>query len=194
MARFYDIKPDEHQRDRYYKRNFEDGKFWGGGRTAYKGQRIIHLEEFCGQETAGNFKEICDIGNEGPSVNIKNGGTDLNHETVIITSNTHPAGWYRNMLEKDAKQWYPIIRRVTQLYYFPALRQDGTDNTPDADNLPYYIDQTEDLPTIQSYPCAINHATKHWPLPQTEQNICNKRKWTNNEFETYCLTGRLPNL
>lgn len=166
IAQKWDSKPDEDFHERYYKRNPDDGKFWGGGRTAYRGQRIIHLEEFCGQETAANFKEICDVDKHGPSVNIKNGGTELNHDTVIITSNHHPAGWYKRLCHDDNKQWNPICRRITKVWFFPEFRPDGSPNIPDQDNPSYSIDQTDDfLGFAKDYNLAIRHAEEHWPLP-----------------------------
>jgi len=176
----HDVKVGEVKEERYYRRNADDGKFWGGGRTAYKGQRIIHLEEFCGQETAANFKEICDLEKEGPSVNIKNGGTDLNHETVIITSNHHPAAWYRKLFSEDKKQWTPICRRLTQVFFFPEKREDGELNIPDAEHPPFFIDQTADFldrSMIQDYEVALEHASTHWPLPErSEEEPESKRR------------------
>lgn len=167
LAQNLDIQENESIEERYYKRNPDDGKFWGGGRTAYRNQRIIHLEEFCGQETAANFKEICDIGKQGPTVNIKNSGSQLNHEKVIITSNHHPAAWYKKLCKDDQKQWTPLCRRITQVWFFPEHRQDGSLNIPDENNPPYYIDQTEIFKTfIRNYDDALNHAEEVWPLPQ----------------------------
>jgi hypothetical protein len=174
LALDHDKREGEVKQERYYRRNADDGKFWGGGRTAYKGQRIIHLEEFCGQETAANFKEICDLEKEGPSVNIKNGGTDLNHETVIITSNHHPAAWYRKLFSEDHKQWTPICRRLTQVFFFPEKREDGELNIPDAEHPPFFIDQTADFTDrvmIQDYDAALAHAAKHWPIPERDEPI-----------------------
>lgn len=172
LAQKYDTRDTEDFHERYYRRNPDDGKFWGGGRTAYRGQRIIHLEEFCGQETAANFKEICDLGKIGPSVNIKNGGTELNHDTVIITSNHHPAAWYRKLFAEDSKQWNPICRRFSQVWFFPEKREDGSLNIPDESNPPYYIDQTDEFADIafqRNYDIAFNHAAKWWPLPVREE-------------------------
>lgn len=171
MAQNFSVKDGESIHERYYKRNADDGKFWGGGRTAYKGQRIVHLEEFCGQETAANFKEICDTGKHGPSINIKNSGGELNHETVIITSNHHPAGWYRKLCDNDNKQWSPICRRFTQVWFFPEFRPDGTANMPDENTPPHYEDHTQafkDL--IPDYVAAVHHASNVWPLPQEASN------------------------
>jgi hypothetical protein len=171
MAQKWDVRDDEDFHERYYKRNSDDGKFWGGGRTAYRGQRVIHLEEFCGQETAANFKEICDIGKHGPSVNVKNGGGQLNHDTVVITSNHHPAGWYRKLFKGDPKQWTPIARRFTQVVFFPELRPDGSRNIPDEGNPPYYIDQTDlfnDHEFQREYEQALQHAGDVWPLPSED--------------------------
>ncbi len=165
IAQKWDARDDEDYAERYYKRNYDDGKFWGGGRTGYKCQRIIHLEEFCGQESCSKFKELCDIGKEGPSVNIKNGGVQLNHETILITSNHHPAGWYRHLCQSDPKQWIPIARRFTQLWFFPAHRADGSLNIPDETHPPYYVDQTEEFrDLVYDYDAATDHANEHWPL------------------------------
>jgi len=197
LAQKWDIREDEDFHSRYYKRNPDDGKFWGGGRTAYKGQRIIHLEEYCGQETAGNFKELCDLGKHGPSVNIKNSGTELNHETVIITSNVHPAGWYHNLCDKDKKQWSPISRRFTQVWFFPEKRPDGTPNSPSATEEPYYIDQTDEFKSfIHDYDRASKHAEKHWPLSQETlvgfvDGESSKRQRTSLEkFNNYVTMGK----
>lgn len=191
LAHKWDTKDDEDFEQRYYKRNPDDGKFWGGGRTAYRGQRIIHLEEFCGQETAANFKEICDLGKSGPSVNIKNSGTDLNHDTVIITSNHHPSTWYRNHCTLDPKQWLPLVRRFTQVWFFPECRPDGSPNIPDADNPPYSIDQTEEFSSRMTYDDACCHASIHWPSSQQpELNLPEPTNYDN--FVEYGRTGILP--
>ena len=153
LARNWDTREGEDLEERYFLRNYDDGHFWGSGKTSYKSQRIIHLEEFCGQESATKFKQICDIGAGGPPVNVKNSSAILNHDSIIITSNTHPAGWYRNMLDKDPKQWMPLSRRFTQVWFFPELRPDGTPNVPTLHEAPYYIDQTEEFKTFQSGLC-----------------------------------------
>jgi hypothetical protein len=158
-----DVQPE--QSLRWYKRNYDDGHFFGGGATSYKGQSTLIYEEFEGQEPYSRLKEICDIGAEGPSVNIKNGGAILNHSTVIFTSNTHPAGFYKSLWEKDSKQFYPFNRRVTKVLFFPEFRLDGSPNTPDEDNPPYYQDQTEEWKSFGSdYNECVNHAQDVWPL------------------------------
>jgi hypothetical protein len=169
LAQKWDTHEDEDYASRYYKRNPDDGKFWGGGRTAYRGQRIIHLEEFSGQETTAAFKEICDVGKHGPSVNIKQSGMELNHDTVIITSNHHPAGWYRHHLRKDPKQWLPIARRFTQIWFFPENRPDGTPNVPDENTPPFYVDQTDEFTSCRAdYQEALGHAADVWPIPEEQ--------------------------
>ena len=151
MCISYDAASDlEPQNERYYRRNHEDGSFWGGGRTAYNGQRVIHFEEFSGQEPFSRVKEVCDIGKEGPAVNIKGSGTELNHTTVLFSSNIHPAGWYHNLWKLDPKQFHPFWRRVTKVLFFPAKRPDGALNIPDEDNEPYFIDQTDDWKHMRS--------------------------------------------
>lgn len=167
LAVKWDEKDDEHFFDRYYKRNPDDGVFWGGGRTAYKGQRVIHLEEFCGQEPFHRFKEITDLGKYGPPVNIKNGGLPLNHETVVVTSNFHPASWYYHLWEKDNRQFQPFWRRISRVCFFPELRPDGTLNAPTDEIEPYYIDQTEEWIHLGGdFNEAKKHAEKYWPLTE----------------------------
>lgn len=193
MALDWDARGGETKQARYYKRNADDGKFWGGGRTAYKGQRIIHLEEFCGSETSANLKEICDLGKEGPSVNIKNSGTELNHDTVIITSNYHPAAWYRTLMAEDPKQWWPICRRFTKVLFFPAHKDDGALNAPESEEDYYYEDQTETFKSdeMKDYNKALEHANAHWPLREKVDFVepATKRQKTDS-FEEYCRTGR----
>lgn len=172
LAHNWDEKNGEEPASRYYRRNPDDGNFWGGGRTAYKSQRVVHFEEFCGQEPFHRIKEVCDIGKHGPSVNIKNSGTDLNHETVIISSNNHPAGWYRGLWEKELKQFHPFWRRVTKVLFFPPTKPDGSPNTPDAENPPYMIDQTSDWIKLQGdYSKCRAHASKYWPLAEEEHEV-----------------------
>jgi len=172
MAINFDTRDTESQNERYYRRNVDDGHFWGSGRTAYKGQRVVHFEEFCGQESLSRIKEICDLGKPGPNVNIKNGGTTLNHETVIFTSNHHPAGWYKNVWTKDPKQFHPFWRRVTQILFFPPFKEDGSLNTPDVDTTPYFIDQTDQWRTLDgSYDNALQHASTYWPLRDETENF-----------------------
>ena len=158
---------------RYWKRNYDDGVFWGGGATAYTGQSVIHLDEFQGQEKLADFKEICDVGNVGKSVNIKNGGTDLNHDTVVITSNIHPAMWYRNAIKKDEHHWVPFHRRITKVVFFPEFRADGVTKNrageKDADGViipPYVVDQTDVWRSFDTYEAAVDHAEEFWDRGQ----------------------------
>jgi hypothetical protein len=181
LAHSWDIMDGEDKVERYYRRNPDDGHFWGGGRTAYKGQRIIHLEEFCGQEQLSRFKEICDIGKEGPPINIKQGGIMLNHDTVIITSNHHPAAWYRKAWEMDPKQFHPFWRRVTQVWFFPAHRSDGSDNIPSEECPPHYIDQTDCWKQLNGdYEACQNMASEFWPLKELGEGSTSPNFWDPN--------------
>lgn len=165
FAHKWDTRTDEDHGERYYLRNPDDGVFWGGGRTAYNGQRVIHMEEFCGQEKLSNLKAYMDIGKPGPPVSIKNSGAELNHDTIFFTSNHHPAAWYRSSWDKDPKQFHPFWRRVSQVWFFPSHRQDGTMNIPDDEHPPYYIDQTDDWKSIAGdWDACKDHAGKHWAL------------------------------
>lgn len=165
----WDMQEGESKKARYYKRNTDDGHFWGGGNTAYRGQRIIHFEEFNGGEAFHKFKEIIDIGQEGPQVAIKGSGIELNHETVVVTSNIHPAGWYNSYLKRDPKQFQQFWRRVTEVRFYPATRPDGSMNIPDESNPPYYIDQTSEWKDMQGdYQACLDHAAEYWALPDDE--------------------------
>lgn len=169
LAHSWDIQDGEANMERYYRRNPDDGHFWGGGRTAYKGQRIIHLEEFCGQEQLSRVKELCDLGKEGPPVNIKQGGTLLNHDTIIFTSNHHPAAWFRRAWEQDPKQFHPFWRRITQVWFFPAHREDGTANIPSHESPPFYIDQTDVWKQLNGdYAACQDMADEFWPLKDVD--------------------------
>lgn len=201
LAKNWDLRDGEATQERYYRRNPEDGAFWGGGRTAYKGERVIHLEEFCGQEQLSRFKEIADIGNCGPNVNVKNGGQTLNHDTLIITSNHHPAAWYRGAWKKDPKQFVPFWRRISQIWFFPEHRADGSLNIPDEHNQPYYVDQTDEWKSwghsVESLSSCIEHAGEWWPIRLEDEDsvpssisIGSKRKREPNAFEKYCHTGK----
>ena len=160
---------DPNKETRYYRRNPDDGVFWGGGRTAYKGQSVLHFEEFTGQEMFSRLKEVCDIGKPGPAVNVKNGGIDLNHDTVIFTSNVHPAGWYHKLWTNDPKQFHPFWRRVTKVLFFPSHKDDGSLNVPTDEIQPFFLDQTEEWHAFHGdYNDAIKHADKHWPLKMVE--------------------------
>lgn len=185
---------------RYYRRNLSDGEFWGGGRTSYKGQRVIHYEEFTGQEAFSRLKEVCDIGKQGPPVNVKNGGTILNHETVIFTSNVHPAGWFHRLWDQDPKQWMPFERRITQVRFYPSHRPDGSLNSPDKENPPFFIDQTEDFRKfVGDYGQAKEHAELHWPLkvePEPQAQVFvpgrSRSEVTEPPIHQYCKTGVDP--
>lgn len=193
LAQKWDCRDDEDYQERYYKRNYDDGKFWGGGRTGYKSQRVIHLEEFCGQESASKFKELCDLGKVGPSVNIKNGGIELNHDTIIITSNHHPAAWYRHLCMQDNKQWYPIARRFTQVWFFPENKPNGTPNRPTTAEEYFYIDQTTEFNTlIDKYNDALQHAKEHWNIPDSLPHSDNFNQPPDQEMAKYCKTGKHP--
>lgn len=195
MAHAWGAVADECDDERYYRRNPDDGAFWGGGRTSYKGQRIIHYEEFTGQETFSRLKEVCDIGKQGPAVNVKNGGSILNHDTVVFTSNVHPSGWFHHLWAKDPKQFHPFWRRVTKVFFFPSHRPDGTMSIPDCNNPPHYIDQTNEWVTWQgSYDNALEHAKEHWPLqleepPQPMLLVQGDKHTRHSNFYQYCQTG-----
>lgn len=147
-----------------YRRNYEDGSFWGGGNTAYKNEMTVHFEEFNGQEAFSKLKEICDVGANGPPVNVKNGGVNLNHECVVFTSNHHPAYWYGKLWEKHSFEFLPFWRRITKVYFFPELREDGTRNAPTEEIGPYYIDQTEDWIGMKGvYKSCLKAAESSWP-------------------------------
>lgn len=196
MAHDYDRKDNEFDDERYYRRNPDDGAFWGGGRTSYKGQRIVHYEEFTGQEAFSRLKEVCDIGKTGPSVNVKNGGTFLNHETVIFTSNVHPAGWFHNLWKQDPKQFHPFWRRVTKILFFPSHRSDGSLSIPDNEHAPFFHDQTNEWKLLQGdYNEALKHADTHWPLkdePDGPMLIVPGTKTGDPPFIQYCKTGKMP--
>ena len=199
MAHAWGAKDDEMDDERYYRRNPDDGAFWGGGRTCYKGQRIVHYEEFTGQETLSRLKEVCDIGKQGPSVNVKNGGTILNHETVVFTSNVHPAGWFHKLWTNDPKQFHPFWRRVTKVLFFPSHTPEGVLAVPDENNPPYYIDQTEEWRQFQgSYDQVLAHAEVHWPLKAEEAPQAMLLVQPNNNGDTqffqYCQTGVYPSI
>lgn len=196
LARDWDSRDSEDLQERYYRRNPDDGQFWGGGRTAYKGQRIVHLEEFCGQEQFARVKEICDIGKPGPSVNVKNGGAELNHECVVFTSNHHPAAFYSGVWKGDAKQFHPFWRRVTKVLFFPAHRPDGSLNIPDDTTPPFYIDQSEDWQLmLGDYESCTSHASVHWPLKEAHifDTGNGVPQTSSNDFHSYCQTGRAVN-
>jgi len=174
LAVEWDQQQGEEKDARYYRRNCDDGHFWGGGNTAYKGQRIIHFDEFTGQEKFNNLKEWTSLNQEGPPINVKGKGATLNHETVLFTSNTHPAGWYKNLWGKDPKQFDAFQRRVTRVLFFPELRPDGSINDPtngwtDDVGCPYYyVDQTPEWVTFsRNLDLAIEHAMTHWPIPDS---------------------------
>lgn len=190
LAHNWDIIEGEDQQERYYRRNPDDGAFWGGGRTAYKGERVIHLEEFCGQEQLSRFKEICDVGKPGPNVNVKNGGVSLNHDTVLISSNHHPAQWFHRAWNADPKQFHPFWRRITQVWFFPPHRADGSLNVPDETNPPFYVDQTDDWKALAGdYDRCIEHADTHWPMKELG-SFTDGHERPESEFEEYCRTGR----
>lgn len=202
LARNWDARDDEEYEIRYYRRNNADGDFWGGGRTAYRGQRIIHFDEFTGTEKFGNLKEWTSLNDYGPNVNVKNGGRELNHETVIFTSNVHPAGWYHGLWSRDEKQFPAFHRRITKVFFFPERRPDGTVNEPDADNEPYYIDQTESWVGMnRSYQACLDHAESCWPLKLesvdnggafAEHFHLPESRKRDNPFHEYCRTGKYP--
>lgn len=175
--------------DNYYRRNFEDGVFWGGGGTAYNNESLIHLEEFNGQETFSKLKELCDVGAQGPPVNVKNGGITLNHDTVVFTSNHHPAYWYQTLWKKHDFEFLPFWRRVTKVVFFPEKREDGDRNAPDDDHKPYFVDQTEDWKSFQGdYTKCLSHAEKHWKQTTDSESIVSLNY---DPMYQYCRTGKI---
>lgn len=179
---------------RYYRRNAEETKFWDGGSSAYKGQRVVHFEEFVGGEPFGRMKEVCDIGHHGPDVAVKNGGTHLNHHTVLISSNVHPAGWYHNLWGLDPKQFHPFWRRVTKVLFFPSHRPDGSLNRPDDQNPPHYIDQTDEWKEMEGdYAKCKEHAQRYWPLKEVQaMTFTPGHTFTEPHIFQYSRTGRDP--
>jgi hypothetical protein len=179
-------------RDERYTRNYDDGLFWGGGITKYAGQACVHLEEFEGQETLSKFKEICDIGNYGPNVNVKNGGTILNHSHVVVTSNTHPAGFYKGAWTKDPKQFAPFWRRITKVVFYPSHLPDGNMNTPKCDDDVYCIDQTEEWKALQgNYEDCLKMAERDWAL-RDEDLPGSKRMFEDAFSEGFVLPQPRP--
>lgn len=190
-AQSYDSIPEESRSDRYYRRNYDDKLFWGGGQTAYNNQRVIHLDEFTGQETLSRFNELCDVGNTGGPVNVKGGGTSLNHSSIIITSNLHPAYWFHNVWTKDDNLWVPFHRRITKVLFFPALRQDGTRNLAGPNSEPFVVDQTDEWRTCVEYVNACEHARKYWP--RTHDSDTTSGTWTYSNSEGVWLKdGKIP--
>ena len=166
MAEQWEKPDDVEVSDWIYERNPADGNFWGGGRTAYRGQPVIWEDEFTGQERFSDLKKWCDTKHYGTNVAVKNGGRELNHHTFIFTSNVHPAGWYHNMWSKDPKQFGAFHRRVTKVLFFPVNRPDGSRNDPDSDHDPYYIDQSDEWAGMErEYQACLDHAESCWPLP-----------------------------
>nr|BAN59850.1 putative replication related protein [Thalassionema nitzschioides DNA virus] len=155
---------------RVYLRNFLE-EFWGSGSTAYNGQPWLHLEEFNGQEAFGFLKQIADTsdGAVGPAVKTKGSGTHLNHRGIVITSNYHPATWYRGVWKSDPKQWWPFARRITKVLFFPEFKEDGTLNQPGQDGQTdlYFVDQTDEFRTFShDYTEAMAHCNRHWPAKE----------------------------
>lgn len=197
LAENWDIQQGEFDGARLYQRNDDDGKFWGGGATAYKGQRIIHLEEFSGASLSVNmFKKVCDINKTGPNVNIKGRGGYLNHDTVIITSNKHPAAWWPNHFTDHPEDFDAVIRRITQVFFFPKHRPDGSLNRPTEGTPPFWIDQTEDITDMYKngeaqYSDLAEHARTHWYLPNSgAKSPSFNEPSTTDRFHNYCKTGR----
>lgn len=186
MAQDWGAVEGENIQERYYKRNFEDGRFWGGGITAYRGERVIHFDEFQGQMPAGEFKIVCDPGKPGllTKVAIKGTGTRLNHETVVITSNSHPASWYHGMCSKDPKQWEPLARRFTKVLFFPENRPDGTPNRPTSVEEYHFKDQTADFKEfVRDYDKSVEHASTCWPLPDYSQDQMREGEMCSSSFQ-----------
>lgn len=190
-----DSAPDEPDSVRYFRKNCEESKFWGGGSTAYSGQRVVHFEEFVGGEPFNRMKEVCDLGHTGPNVATKGSGVRLNHSTVLVSSNVHPAGWYRNLWEDDPKQFHPFWRRITRVLFFPSHRPDGALNRPDETNPPHFIDQTEDWMKMDGdFEACKEHALKYWPL-KTEKPMLFNEGQTHTEVHPifqYTQTGIDP--
>lgn len=73
--------------------NFANGKVWWNG---YEGERTLVLDEFLrGTIQFGLLLEVCDVYTQ--RLEIKNGFTYAQWDTVIITSNYHPDEWYPNV-------------------------------------------------------------------------------------------------
>lgn len=155
-----------------YTRNFEEEKFWGGGKTAYNNHPWILCEEFKGQETFSKLKQYTDVGKTGPAVAIKGDGTFLNHEGIIFASNYHPATWYRNVWKKDPVHWKAFWRRVTKVLFFPTHLPNGEMNRPGEPDQsePFFEDMTDEFSSdMEEYEQAWDAFQSVWPTNEEEE-------------------------
>lgn len=98
--------------------NYEKGKEFSN----YKGEKMVHFEEFHGQIGYETFKRL--IEGKKMSVNvIYMGAMPWLVETVVITSNHAPRDWWPNLTEQDQ---IALSRRCTEIWKGSGVYNEGT--------------------------------------------------------------------
>lgn len=92
-----------------------DGDWWDG----YDGQETVVFDDFYGSL---KWSELLKVLDPYPMrVQVKGSHADLRATRFIITSNEHPANWY-----KVINNLSPLKRRINKIYKFEGSVKDGT--------------------------------------------------------------------
>lgn len=103
---------DEHHAGSTYWLKSSKNNLWFDG---YERDSCIVIDDFEGQMSVDNFLHLTDRYAGRHTWQIKGGHTRLYHNTVIITSNTHPQQWFRD--EHPSKK-AAAMARLTSIEHF----------------------------------------------------------------------------
>lgn len=109
--------------DAYWLKCSKTNVWWDG----YEGHKCIVIDDFEGQMSIDNMLHLLDYQAGRYVWQVKGGHIKLYHETVIITSNSHPVDWYPT--EKEEKK-RALLRRMTEITEFQK-REDGKEDISD---------------------------------------------------------------
>lgn len=154
----FDLDPELHTKSIYYH-SAPCGKWTNVG-----DEPIYVLDEFAGKRMELDFLlQMSDVGKPAPTMQAKGSLRKPIYHTLVITSNYHPASWYRRAFTNNPARWTALARRVTKCLYFPELRPDGTrnayhENSEEEAYEAYY--EEERLLEINSYALIVCAAEK----------------------------------
>lgn len=119
----FNLDPEQHTKSIYYH-SAPCGQWTNVG-----AEQIYVLDEFSGKRMELDFLlQMSDVGKQPPTMQSKGSLRKPIYHTLVITSNYHPASWYKKAFTRDGARWTALARRVTKCMYFPEVRPDGRRN------------------------------------------------------------------
>ena len=109
---------DEHHPGSTYWLKTSKANLWFDG---YERDSCIVIDDFEGQMTIDNFLHLTDRYAGRHTWQIKGGHTRLYHNTVIITSNSHPDNWFRDEHHNKRAAARARITSIEHFLHFPLL-------------------------------------------------------------------------